>query len=110
MVSLAVPATPPVTDVVEENPPLPLGRVGWIGQLSEDGPEETWWGDDLDDVEAQIRIKHPNLSTFDGSLQFGNKTKSWSDDILVEREPSRFATTATETSLLSARSLPVWHR
>ncbi|KAJ5354383.1 uncharacterized protein N7496_012816 [Penicillium cataractarum] len=62
----------PAVDDSDIKPPYPMGQVGWVGRLSKDGPTETIWADDLDDVDVIVQAKKPGFSIFDGSLDAFN--------------------------------------
>ncbi|KAL0939797.1 uncharacterized protein CTRU02_206407 [Colletotrichum truncatum] len=59
---------------VDVSPPYPVGRLGWYGAVTEGGPAVYYEGDDLTDIDAQIKSDHPEVSLFDGTMEFSDNS------------------------------------
>ncbi|KAM0334552.1 hypothetical protein ACHAQA_001582 [Verticillium albo-atrum] len=50
--------------------PWPMGLLTWTGPVTEGGPEVSYEGVDIEDIDRQIGADHPGLSLFDNSMSF----------------------------------------
>ncbi|KAJ3954265.1 hypothetical protein N0V92_009238 [Colletotrichum tropicale] len=78
--------------------PHPVGRLGWYGAVSEGGPVVYYEGEDLNDINSQISAEHPNLSLYDGTMDF-------SDNTTAVGVPDGASFTSTEVVRLDERAL-----
>ncbi|WQF85226.1 hypothetical protein CDEST_10240 [Colletotrichum destructivum] len=49
--------------------PLPIGEVGWEGVVVPGQPPIQVWGDSFEDIEAKIRVDHPDFSIYTEEVQ-----------------------------------------
>ncbi|KAI8290659.1 hypothetical protein K4K56_007057 [Colletotrichum sp. SAR 10_98] len=76
----------------------PVGRLWWYGAVSEGGPVVYYEGEDLNDINSQISAEHPNLSLYDGTMDF-------SDNTTAVGIPDGASFTSTEVVRLDERAL-----